>query len=116
MFYKIPHKLRLDQVELLLASQIYIIILSEIFKDIANLVINSWETLSNEKSSFLSQFTNIEVEFFNYSTNSFSFLSSLSSSLNFKINLVSNTNLIELNSDFNLENLELQKSGLKVRD
>lgn len=111
-----PCKLRLDQVELLLASQIYTPIFSEILEDIANLVTNSWEILSNEESSSLSQFTNTKAKFFNSFSSFSSFSSSLSSDSDSKINLVLDTNLIELNLDSKPKNLELEKSELKVKD
>lgn len=111
-----PCKSRLDQVGLLLASQIYTPILSEILEDIANSVTDSWETSSDEEFSFLSQSTNTKAELFNCSSSFSSSSSSLSSSSDSEINSASDADLMELNLDSKLENLELKRSELEVRD
>ena len=63
--YKMSRESLLDQVGLLLALQFISPILGEI---LANLVTDSWETLSSKKSSSLSQSTNALEEFLDCSS------------------------------------------------
>ncbi len=66
--YKMSRESLLDQVGLLLALQFISPILGEILEDLANLVTDSWETLSSKKSSSLSQSTNALEEFLDCSS------------------------------------------------